>query len=88
MLEQQKARLATYEVQARFALATMYDRAASESASRAKPPAPLQKGANESSAEPSGDAGDAAPEPSEDQGAAPPGEASPPTPPPAPEPPR
>ena len=87
-LEQQKARLAAYQVQARFALATMYDRAASESASRAKPPAPLQKGANESSAEPSGDAGDAAPEPSEDQGAAPPGEASPPTPPPAPEPPR
>jgi hypothetical protein len=44
-LEQQKARLATYQVQARFALATIYDRAANADAARSKPPAPLQKGA-------------------------------------------
>jgi len=75
-LEQQKGRLAAYQVQARFALATMYDRAASESASRGKPAAPLQKGAGESAAEP---AGESAPEPSQDQGAQPPGDAPPPT---------
>ena len=40
-LEQQKDRLATYQIQARFALATMYDRAASSAeATRARPPAP------------------------------------------------
>ncbi|HEX9106082.1 MAG TPA: hypothetical protein VF832_02610, partial [Longimicrobiales bacterium] len=45
-LEQQKDRLAAYQVQARFALATMYDRAANEQAARpAKPAAPVQKGA-------------------------------------------
>jgi hypothetical protein len=43
-LEQQKDRLAAYQVQARFALATMYDRAASAQAARGKPVAPLQKG--------------------------------------------
>ena len=43
-LEQQKGRLAAYEVQARFALATMYDRAASAGESRSKGPAPAQKG--------------------------------------------
>ena len=75
-LDQQKTRLAAYEVQARFSLATMYDRAASESASRGKPAAPLQKGAGESAAEP---AGESAPEPSQDQGAQPPGDAPPPT---------
>jgi predicted nucleic acid-binding Zn-ribbon protein len=44
-LEQQKSRLATYEVQARFALATMYDRAAAATAASGKPPAPLPKDA-------------------------------------------
>ena len=45
-LTQQKARLAAYQIQARFALASMYDRAASsENAAHAKAPAPLQKGA-------------------------------------------
>ena len=45
-LEQQKDRLAAYQVQARFALATMYDRAANdESARPAKPATPVQKGA-------------------------------------------
>jgi lipopolysaccharide biosynthesis regulator YciM len=43
-LEQQKDRLATYEVQARFALATMYDRAANAEAARKAPVAPVQKG--------------------------------------------
>jgi tetratricopeptide (TPR) repeat protein len=43
-LEQQKARLAAYEVQARFSLATMYDRAASTGASRSKPQVPVQQG--------------------------------------------
>jgi hypothetical protein len=44
-LEQQKDRLATYQVQARFALATMYDRAATSDAARSQAPAPVQKGA-------------------------------------------
>ena len=43
-LEQQKNRLATYEVQARFALATMYDRAANAESGH-KPVAPVQQGA-------------------------------------------
>jgi hypothetical protein len=51
-LEQQKSRLATYEVQARFALATMYDRAASASAKPGKTPAPRQKSDNGAVAEP------------------------------------
>jgi hypothetical protein len=38
-LEQQKARLATYQIQARFALATMYDRAANADAAHPKPAA-------------------------------------------------
>jgi len=41
-LEQQKDRLAAYQVQAHFALATMYDRAANAEATRSKPPAPPQ----------------------------------------------
>lgn len=44
-LEQQKDRLATYQLQARFALATMYDRAASSQAARPASSAPVQKGA-------------------------------------------
>jgi hypothetical protein len=46
-LAQQKERLATYQVQARFALASMYDRAANaeSSAAHAKSPTPVQKGA-------------------------------------------
>jgi hypothetical protein len=44
-LEQQKDRLAAYQIQARFALATMYDRAANDDAARpAKPAAPVQNG--------------------------------------------
>ena len=48
-LEQQKDRLATYQIQARFALGSMYDRAASSDAARPapKPPAPVQKGAED-----------------------------------------
>ena len=66
-LEQQKDRLATYQIQARFALGSMYDRAASEQAAPAsRPPAPQQKDAPE---EP-----DAEPAPQ----AMPPGEAPPP----------
>jgi hypothetical protein len=38
-LEQQKERLATYQIQARFALATMYDRAANADAAHPKPAA-------------------------------------------------
>jgi hypothetical protein len=44
-LEQQKSRLDAYQVQARFALATMYDRAATASAARSKAPAPAEKDA-------------------------------------------
>lgn len=48
-LEQQKDRLAAYQIQARFALGSMYDRAASgaDAAKPAKPVAPEQKGAEE-----------------------------------------
>jgi len=47
-LEQQKSRLSTYQVQARFALATMYDRAANpEPDKKPQDVAPTQKGADE-----------------------------------------
>jgi hypothetical protein len=46
-LEDQKSRLATYQVQARFALAGMYDRAANAGAAPSKAPAAQQKGAGE-----------------------------------------
>jgi hypothetical protein len=47
-LEQQKDRLATYQIQARFALGTMYDRAARQEAAKpAKPQVPVQKGAED-----------------------------------------
>jgi hypothetical protein len=66
-LEQQKARLAAYEVQARFALATMYDRAASTGASRGKPAVPVQQGdeapAAQPATEPSENTPPASPEP-------------------------
>jgi hypothetical protein len=42
-LEQQKDRLATYQVQARFALATMYDRAANGATAHNRSSAPVQK---------------------------------------------
>ena len=80
-LEQQKTRLATYEVQARFALATMYDRAANANASAGKAPVPRQKGADAAAAEPAEEpAGGSANDP-----AAPPEGTEPPAP---PEPPR
>ena len=47
-LQQQKERLSTYQVQARFALATMYDRAANAEAAQKAPNAPVQKGADSS----------------------------------------
>jgi hypothetical protein len=43
-LERQKDRLATYQVQARFALATMYDRAANTETAHAPRPAPAGEG--------------------------------------------
>ena len=46
-LEDQKSRLATYQIQARFALADMYDRSAHAAAAPAKAPTAEQKGANE-----------------------------------------
>jgi tetratricopeptide repeat protein len=46
-LEDQKARLATYQIQARFALADMYDRAAHAGAAPARAPTAEQKGASE-----------------------------------------
>ncbi len=46
-LEDQKTRLATYLVQARFALGGMYDRAANAGAAPAKTPAAEQQGAQE-----------------------------------------
>jgi len=86
-LDDQKTRLAAYEVQARFALGGMYDRAANAEAAPVKAPAARQKGAEE---EPSGEG--AAPEPLPPAGEAPPEpppEAPPEAPPPsAPESPR
>ena len=82
-LDDQKTRLAAYEVQARFALGGMYDRAANAEAAPVKAPAARQKGAEE---EPSGEG--AAPEPLPPAGEAPP-EPPPEAPPPsAPESPR
>jgi len=51
-LEQQKDRLATYQVQARFALATMYDRAANAEVATRKAPTPVQKGAESEADQP------------------------------------
>jgi predicted nucleic acid-binding Zn-ribbon protein len=52
-LEQQKDRLATYQVQARFALATMYDRAANpEPEKKAPDAAPTQQGPEGQGAQP------------------------------------
>jgi len=79
-LEDQKARLATYQIQARFALGSMYDRAANAGAAPSKAPAAQQKGAEE---EPSA----AAPAPAAPSEGAPsesaPSEARPPEPSPA-----
>ena len=62
-LEQQKDRLTTYQVQARFALATMYDRAANAAAARGKPAAPVQKGADEGPPSGQGPSGEPPPQP-------------------------
>lgn len=63
-LDQQKNRLATYQVQARFALASMYDRAANpEPAKKPDDAAPAQKGAEESPAGRSPDDVDPQPQP-------------------------
>jgi heme-binding NEAT domain protein len=43
-LDEQKTRLAAYQVQARFALASMYDRAANEDTTHKEPGAALPKG--------------------------------------------
>jgi hypothetical protein len=60
-LNQQKDRLSTYQVQARFALASMYDRAANpEPAKKPEDAAPTQKGTEEP-------AGSANPSPAPDQ---------------------
>jgi hypothetical protein len=50
-LEGQKDRLATYQIQARFALATMYDRAANADIAGPKEAKPKQKGAEEDESE-------------------------------------
>ena len=76
-LEQQKARLAAYEVQARFALATMYDRAATEGTNRGKAPTPVQRGNGATEELPAESSG----EPVEDTTAPPAGGTPPPEPP-------
>lgn len=69
-LDQQKNRLATYQVQARFALATMYDRAANpEPEKKPQEVAPTQKGDEEPQA---GQAPDAPSQPQSDAPAQPP----------------
>jgi predicted negative regulator of RcsB-dependent stress response len=85
-LEDQKTRLATYLVQARFALGGMYDRAANAEAAPARAPAAEQKGAE---AEPTPEVPPAeAPPPEAPPAAAPPAEAPPAAAPPPPEAPR
>ncbi len=68
-LEQQKARLETYQVQARFALASMYDRAANSDAARTEQAKPVQKGSSEQG----GGNGTGGPEPNPPEQAAPEG---------------
>jgi hypothetical protein len=75
-LEDQKARLASYQVQARFALGGMYDRAANAGATPAKAPAAEQKGAGEES--PAETPAPAAPVPEAPPSEVPPPEAPPP----------
>jgi hypothetical protein len=63
-LEQQKNRLATYQVQARFALATMYDRAANPEPEKKNPDAaPAQQGPGDQGAQPEGEASPTSPGP-------------------------
>jgi hypothetical protein len=58
-LEQQKNRLATYQVQARFALASMYDRAANpEPQKKPDEVVPKQEGAEEPNQQPQPDSAD------------------------------
>jgi hypothetical protein len=80
-LEQQKNRLATYQVQARFALATMYDRAANpEPEKRPADVAPTQKGDTDETpgGQPPVDQAPAGPGPiQQPQSAAPPSEPKP-----------
>jgi hypothetical protein len=65
-LDQQKNRLATYQVQARFALASMYDRAANpEPAKKPEDVAPAQKGGDEAPPGQSPDGAGQPPPPSE-----------------------
>jgi tetratricopeptide (TPR) repeat protein len=85
-LEDQKARLATYQIQARFALGSMYDRAANVGAAPAKAPAAQQKGAEEEPAAAAPAAEPGAPESTAP--ATPPPSAAPPEEPPVAEPPR
>jgi hypothetical protein len=62
-LEQQKDRLATYQVQARFALATMYDRAANPEPEKKGPDAaPTQQGPEGQGAQPQAEPSPASPE--------------------------
>jgi hypothetical protein len=79
-LETQKSRLATYQVQARFALATMYDRAANADIVPRTQAAPVQQGAGATPDQTPPPA--AQPPPGEPPAAPPPGSA------PSPEPPR
>jgi hypothetical protein len=63
-LEEQKNRLATYQVQARFALATMYDRAANPEPEKKDPgAAPTQQGPQEQGAQPQAEPSPTSPEP-------------------------
>jgi len=84
-LEGQKDRLATYQIQARFALASMYDRAANSDIAQPKPARPKQQGDEEENSsdqpeQPEGAAspdGAAAPAPEGAASPAPQGAASP-----------
>jgi hypothetical protein len=83
-LEGQKDRLATYQIQARFALATMYDRAANADVAAPKAPKPKQQGTEEDEAQPMPEARpedrQGEPSPEGQQGPSPPGQQNSPPP--------
>jgi len=78
-LDQQKVRLAAYQVQARFALATMYDRAANEENPKKEPgaavPKSMEPGGSKAPEEKSETPDQGAPAP--DQSSSPPGQGAP-----------
>jgi hypothetical protein len=77
-LDEQKTRLAAYQVQARFALASMYDRAANEDTTHKEPGAAVPKSAKPDDDTPAGaEPSDKAPAPEAAPPSTPPGSPKP-----------